>query len=106
MAKAWLLLKWTDTWAGEPHRNGKLSNIGTAILKKKIMSVEFSIVLPCYNEAESLPFLLERFSQAIPENLRFELVMVNNGSTDNTGAALMSYQNKAPHRAFLRAVTV
>ncbi len=42
-----------------------------------------SIVLPCYNEAKSLPLLLDGYLKAKPD-FPFELILVNNGSTDES----------------------
>ncbi|MBI5209704.1 MAG: glycosyltransferase family 2 protein [Elusimicrobia bacterium] len=46
-----------------------------------------SVVIPCYNEAGNIPALLERF-RSLRSRLDFELVLVDNGSTDGTPAAL------------------
>lgn len=51
-----------------------------------------SIVLPCYNEAPSLDALVERYDRArenagLPHE-SFELILVDNGSTDETAARL------------------
>ena len=48
---------------------------------------DFSVVVPCYNEAENLTSLLDRFSKVITDK-NIELVLVNNGSTDNSAALL------------------
>lgn len=50
-------------------------------------SPNLSIILPCYNEAENLPLILESYAKA-GRNLSFELILVNNGSTDNSAAVL------------------
>ena len=44
------------------------------------------LVIPCYNEEESLPFLYERVSKIMNEvrDYEFELLFVNDGSKDNT----------------------
>lgn len=47
---------------------------------------ELSVVIPCYNEAKNIPLLLQRF--AAFKNVDFELVLVNNGSSDNTTSVL------------------
>jgi glycosyltransferase involved in cell wall biosynthesis len=47
-----------------------------------------SIVLPCYNEAPSLPVLLGGYARACPAELAAEVVVVDNGSTDDTAAVL------------------
>lgn len=46
-----------------------------------------SIVLPCYNEAKGLPELLARF-RPFAERYAFELILVDNGSTDETAQVL------------------
>ena len=52
-------------------------------------TAELSLILPCYNEAEAIPYtfvhLAEAFSKA---GHRLELVGVDNGSSDETAAAL------------------
>ena len=49
------------------------------------MQPALSIVLPCYNEAASLPTLLERYREA-GGGRDFELLLVDNGSSDDTAA--------------------
>ena len=50
--------------------------------------LEFQLVLPCYNESKSLEFLLRRAVTAAKEagfdSNRFQLVLVENGSRDNS----------------------
>ncbi len=43
----------------------------------------FSLVIPCYNEALSLPKLIEKCEELTKE-VNIEVIIVNNGSTDNT----------------------
>ncbi len=45
--------------------------------------MKISIVTPCYNEAENIPELVERFHK-VSKKMNLELVLVNNGSTDNS----------------------
>lgn len=61
-----------------------------------------TIVVPCYNEAESLPTLLRRFSEIIGER-SLEVMVVDNGSTDDTAAIL---ERLLPQYPFARQVTV
>lgn len=52
---------------------------------------DFSIVIPCYNEAEGLPAMRDRLIQALDmlrERGRTQLVLVNDGSRDGTGDLL------------------
>ena len=45
-----------------------------------------SIIIPAYNEEESLPLLYDRLSKVISnlKNYEFELLFINDGSKDNT----------------------
>ena len=45
--------------------------------------MRFSLVIPCYNEAKSLPELVNACIRAGFDS-RFEIIFVDNGSTDNT----------------------
>ncbi len=51
-----------------------------AIKKKKI---DFSLIIPCFNEARNIPNLIKR-SKKLLRLKNFELILVNNGSKDNT----------------------
>ena len=54
-----------------------------------------SILCPCYNEEKALPLFIQRITETIsklPE--QFEIVFVNDGSTDSTLKFLKSYQAK------------
>ena len=46
-----------------------------------------SVVLPCYNEAAGMAEILRRFDAA-GRGSRFELILVDNGSTDDTAAVM------------------
>ena len=48
------------------------------------MSINFSLVLPCYNEEENISLLYKEFSEIPLDQYRAELILVNNGSTDET----------------------
>ncbi|MCJ8344677.1 bifunctional glycosyltransferase family 2/GtrA family protein [bacterium] len=43
----------------------------------------FSVVLPCYNEGQNIPLILERF-QPFAKKINLELILVDNGSTDDS----------------------
>jgi hypothetical protein len=50
-------------------------------------ALTLSLVLPAFNEAENLPIVVERALQILPRYFqRFEIVIVNDGSRDGTGA--------------------
>src|SRR5258707_5161046 len=65
-------------------------------------AVRFSIVLPCYNEAENIPLMLAEYQKVWPE-FSAELVLVNNGSTDHTPEVL---ERELARFAFARSVSV
>lgn len=65
--------------------------------------MKLSIVIPCYNEAENLPKLLEAYNKAIARD-DIEVMLVNNGSTDNTAEVLA--QLLPTHQRFLKVKTV
>jgi len=45
-----------------------------------------SIVVPCYNEAGNIPHLFARVITLFKEEVELEVILVNNGSTDNSSA--------------------
>ena len=48
------------------------------------MTINFSLVLPCYNEEENISLLYKEFSEIPLDRYRAELILVNNGSIDGT----------------------
>ena len=50
-------------------------------------NIQFSLVIPCFNEAKNIPLLLERCKKFSNDNT-IEVIIVNNGSTDNTNQVL------------------
>jgi len=48
------------------------------------MTINFSLVLPCYNEEENISLLYKEFSEIPLDQYRAELILVNNGSKDGT----------------------
>ena len=57
---------------------------------------KISIIIPAYNEEESLPYLYERLEKVISriENYEFEILFVNDGSKDNTIKLIKEYREK------------
>lgn len=54
---------------------------------------DFTIAIPTYNGAKRLPPLLERLrSQLQPESATWEIVVVDNNSTDETAQVVQTYQ--------------
>jgi glycosyltransferase involved in cell wall biosynthesis len=64
--------------------------------------MKISLIIPCYNESKNLPSLIERCQQL--DSKIFEVIIVNNGSTDDTSNVLTNLMNsKYP---FIKAVKV
>jgi len=54
-------------------------------------------VVPLYNEEESLPYLVQQLTDALrPSGERFELVLVNDGSSDRTAEVLEQLSHEVP----------
>ena len=49
--------------------------------------IKLSVVIPCYNEEKNIPLILKRFSEVI-DNDSIEVLIVNNGSEDNSQQVL------------------
>ena len=59
--------------------------------------LDLSVVVPLYNEEESLPYLVQQLTDALrPTGERFELVLVNDGSSDRTAEVLEQLSHKVP----------
>lgn len=56
---------------------------------------KLSIVVPCYNERENIPLLLERFKSTIAHR-NIQVILVNNGSTDGSDSVLESILPEYP----------
>lgn len=65
-----------------------------------------SIVVPCYNEQENVPHIIEKFQAAIPEGFAVEVLLVNNGSTDDSAAVFADALSALGENTPFRVVTV
>lgn len=65
---------------------------------------ELSIAIPAYNERENLPSLIREYRKA-KKDVRFQLVIVDNGSSDGTAEFLKRVVKKKGN-SFIKAVTV
>lgn len=65
-------------------------------------SPTLSVVLPCYNESNGIDAILKRFAE-VGTDVEFELILVDNGSTDDTAETM---KRLLPHYPFARCVTV
>lgn len=56
--------------------------------------MDLSIVIPAYNESENLPVLINRITKHVPKGLKYEIIVVNDNSTDNTIEILKKLRKK------------
>ena len=60
-------------------------------------NVILSVVIPCYNEEENIDYLFERSLCVLDRlNLKYEIICVNDGSTDDTLKGLVEYHYRYP----------
>ena len=64
--------------------------------------MNLSVIVPCYNEEKNIPLILQKFDNCIDSN-DIELILVNNGSTDNTENVLKKI---LPKYSFARSVKI
>lgn len=55
--------------------------------------MEISLVIPCFNEEKNLPFLIKKLKKIL-SNPNFEVILVDNGSLDNTSSLMNTYKLK------------
>ncbi|HMB01533.1 MAG TPA: glycosyltransferase family 2 protein [Spirochaetota bacterium] len=46
--------------------------------------MNLSVIIPCYNEAENLPLLLTKLTAVIKKYPKYEIILIDDGSTDRT----------------------
>ena len=57
------------------------------------MTIQYTLVIPCYNEENNIDLLIKKCHNILHDN-QFEIILVNNGSIDNTGKLIDSYLKK------------
>lgn len=68
--------------------------------------MKYSVVIPCYNEADNIASLVKRISEAYAQRQdEIEVILVNNGSTDRTAEAI---ENELKNKTIkhLKSITV
>jgi len=70
----------------------------TAIQASDSSRIDLSLVIPIYNEVESIPKLYQKLSIVLEEQrCIYEVIFVDDGSTDGTFAALRELNGRDPH---------
>lgn len=62
--------------------------------------VDLSLVIPCYNEELNIPLIVQRCQEIVPGDVSVEIILVNNGSKDNTRNAILEESKKAAKQIF------
>jgi len=78
---------------------------GATLNMNATLKCDRSIIVPCYNEGQNLPALVDRFARLWRPGDSWELVVVDNGSVDETSRVLASEIARGG-REFVRVVTV
>ena len=81
----------------------RVSSGGGGLLPSKIVQPEISIIVPMYNEADNVAPLAQQVLAALREERRpFELVLVDDASTDGTWERIQAAQRADPRVRGLR----
>jgi glycosyltransferase involved in cell wall biosynthesis len=67
-------------------------------------AMQLSVILPCYNGAETIAIQLEALAQQQWSG-SWEVIVVNNGSTDESMNIVEQYRDRLPHLRILEAYT-
>lgn len=65
--------------------------------------IKYSLIVPCYNEGENVPLLIDRAKVVFSDCKDIELILVDNGSSDNTFQIIEAASKSFP---FIKAVKV
>lgn len=66
-------------------------------------SPDLSMVMPCYNEEDIISYTIEKLVEAFAKSShQFELIAVDNGSSDGTGNLIQEFASKYPEVVYHR----
>ena len=67
--------------------------------------MDISIIVPLFNEAESLPHLYEWIARVMKENkFSYEVIFVNDGSTDNSWQVIKNLSREQTADSLVRGI--
>ena len=64
-------------------------------------SIYYSLVIPCFNESKNLPVLFDKINVLL-KNKRIQVVLVNNGSFDNSHKIILKFKPFSKNFKYLR----
>src|SRR6516164_11657422 len=66
--------------------------------KTEVRTLEFSLIVPVYNEEEVLPGLFQALVQALDSSVQgnWEVIFVDDGSNDRTASTIATQNTKDP----------
>ncbi|MEX0731227.1 MAG: glycosyltransferase family 2 protein [Aquisalimonadaceae bacterium] len=59
--------------------------------------MDLSIVIPVFNEADNIPLLFWELHGRLQDHLRYEVIFVDDASTDDTAAVIANLMEQCPH---------
>jgi glycosyltransferase involved in cell wall biosynthesis len=76
------------------------------VKESEVMAMLVSIIVPCYNEEAALPYFLQEIKKTEAEmhaayGCSFELIFINDGSSDKTLSVLRGFANSDPSVRYL-----
>ena len=100
-----LIIFYRRCWLQIPTYNlsdGKLDILPDSILNKQIYATKITIIIPARNEAENIGHCLQSIiDQTYPANL-FEVIVVDDHSTDDTALIVQSFKKDNIYCIFLK----
>ncbi len=67
-----------------------------------INSLYFTLLIPCYNEAENIPVLYERLKKVLAHITEYEILFIDDGSSDGTAELLKEISEKDEKVSFIK----
>jgi dolichol-phosphate mannosyltransferase len=62
---------------------------------------KISVIVPCFNEEEGLPTFNKALIAALPEKYQYEIIYVNDGSSDQTYQVVVTLANEDPRIKYI-----
>ncbi len=67
-------------------------------------SKEISIVIPVHNEEENIELLLDNIFNSMKNSVNFEVIIVNDGSSDHTEEKILNLKNKYSDISYIKHI--